>query len=313
MQWLPYESMGLRDCLANIEVASSQRSATMTFPSKNYSKGITNMSFEFDGEKYKQASRHQKTMGRGLISELKLTGDETILDIGCGDGVLTEELSRLVPNGQVVGIDASLGMIKTARNLQHHNLTFAHMDINNIAFREEFDLVFSNATLHWIKNHKRLLQNIYKSLKPNGMARYNFAGDGNCANLLYVLKEVMASDRFVAYFDNFDWPWYMPKLSDYRKLVNLSEFRERRIWGETTDSYFDSVAEMIGWIDQPCLVPFLKCIDNEEHKKQFRNIVIQQMIKRTKQDDDRCFETGRRINVLARKHRRARQGLDCES
>lgn len=257
------------------------------------------MAFEFDGEKYKQASKHQKFMGRDLISELELTGREVILDLGCGDGVLAKELAQLVPKGEVVGIDASLGMIETAKRLKGRNLTFLHMDINNITFHEKFDLVFSNATLHWVKDHKRLLKNIFSSLKLNGIVRYNFAGDGNCANLFCVLKDTMAKQLFAAYFEDFDWPWYMPKLDDYEKLVNQSEFRDKKVWGEITDGYFDSVDEMVGWIDQPCLIPFLGCIDNSEHKNQFRDIVIQQMVKRTKQDDGRCVETGRRVNVLA--------------
>ena len=68
--------------------------------------------YEFDGEKYKKASRHQKEWGNKLISSLQLKGNEAILDLGCGDGILTEQLSLLVPNGYVLGIDASVGMIR---------------------------------------------------------------------------------------------------------------------------------------------------------------------------------------------------------
>jgi ubiquinone/menaquinone biosynthesis C-methylase UbiE len=71
--------------------------------------------FEFEGEKYKLASKHQKEWGNRLISELEFTGNEVILDLGCGDGVLTEQLSALVPNGKVIGMDASTGMIETAK------------------------------------------------------------------------------------------------------------------------------------------------------------------------------------------------------
>ncbi len=257
--------------------------------------------FEFDGEKYKKASAHQKNMGRQLISELILKGDETILDLGCGDGVVTEELSRMVPNGKTVGIDASSGMIRTAKEIKRYNLVFMQMDINEIAFCEEFNLVVSNATLHWVKDHEKLLKNIFRALKPNGIVRYNFAGEGNCANLICVLNEVMLYERFVGYFCHFEWPWYMPKLCDYEEIANRSEFREKRIWGENTDGYFSSIEEMIGWIDQPCLVPFLRSINPKEHKKRFRDIVIKKMIGRTRQDDGKCFETGRRINFLARK------------
>ena len=72
-------------------------------------------SYEFDGEKYKKASTHQKEWGNRLISELELKGNEFILDLGCGDGVLSERIARLVPEGIVTGIDASSGMIKSAK------------------------------------------------------------------------------------------------------------------------------------------------------------------------------------------------------
>ena len=74
--------------------------------------------FEFDGRKYKIASIHQKECGNTLISELQPKGDESILDLGCGDGVLTEQLSLAVPKGKVLGIDASIRMIKTAKSIK---------------------------------------------------------------------------------------------------------------------------------------------------------------------------------------------------
>jgi SAM-dependent methyltransferase len=69
-------------------------------------------------------SKHQKEWGSRLISELKLSGNEAILDLGCGDGVLTEQLATLVPNGKVTGIDASHGMLETAKHHVRNNLHF---------------------------------------------------------------------------------------------------------------------------------------------------------------------------------------------
>ena len=112
------------------------------------------MPHEFNGEEYKKASTHQKEWGNKIIAEFNLRGDEHILDLGCGDGVLTAELARLVPDGFVLGIDSSRGMIATARKLEAKNLSFRVEDINNLDFKNEFDLVFSNAALHWVKNHR---------------------------------------------------------------------------------------------------------------------------------------------------------------
>ena len=134
--------------------------------------------YEFDGEKYRLASKHQKEWGNDLISELSLKGDETVLDLGCGDGILTERLALSVPHGKVLGIDASVRMIRTAGTIRRGNLNFACMDIHEMHFENEFDLIFSNAALHWVGDHARLLKNAFNALKPHGRILWDFGGAG---------------------------------------------------------------------------------------------------------------------------------------
>lgn len=256
--------------------------------------------FEFDGYKYKNASSHQKEWGNKIISELYLKGNERILDLGCGDGILTKRLSELVPKGYVVGIDSSQGMIDTAKELKSSNLSFRLLNINDIDFIEEFDIIFSNATLHWILNHKKLLLNIYKALERNGIVRFNFAGDGNCSNFFAVINDVIQLDEFKDCFTDFQWPWYMPTIDEYKALVESCSFKKINIWEENADRFFQTKNDMIKWIDQPSIVPFLKMV-NEKQKDKFRDIVIIKMVNRTEQPDGTYFETFRRINVYAKK------------
>jgi trans-aconitate methyltransferase len=256
--------------------------------------------FEFDAEKYRQASKHQKEWGNRLISELKFNGKEIILDLGCGDGILTEQLSTLVPNGKVIGIDASIGMIETANKYRKNNLSFICKDINDMDFVNCFDIIFSNATLHWVKNHERLLKNSIAALKRNGIIRWNFAGDGNCSNFFETMKTVVNENEFKEYFVNFEHPWYMPSKDEYEELIANAGFSKVHVGFENADRFFSNSDEMTKWIDQPSLVPFIKQIPDEK-KEKFRNTVVEMMIKRTIQPDGRCFETFRRIDVKALK------------
>ncbi len=258
------------------------------------------MAYEFDGKKYREASSHQKEWGTKLISELDIRGAERILDLGCGDGVLTAQLADLVPRGHVTGIDASAGMIDAARNHGTGNLTFVLKDINNLDYSDEFDIVFSNATLHWITDHDSLLANVHRSLRNGGIVRFNFAGDGNCGNFFLVLREALAYPDFECFFRDFDWPWFMPKVDEYDAIVRRSAFGEGRVWGENADRYFPDEEAMIRWIDQPSLVPVLPFI-TEPLRQRFRSFVVERMISVTRQPDRRCFETFRRINLFARK------------
>jgi trans-aconitate 2-methyltransferase len=72
------------------------------------------------------------------------------------------------------------------------------------------------------------------------------------------------------------------------------------VWGENADRYFPDIGSMVKWVDQPSLVPFLEYVPQSD-KQGFRNYVVEKMIETTLQKDGRCFETFRRINVLARK------------
>jgi len=263
--------------------------------------GDGQIKLDFDSEKYKRASSQQKAWGRKLIVELDLRGDERILDLGCGDGALTAELAELVTDGSVLGIDSSVSMIETARkDCSSKNLRFELQDIEKIDFESEFDLVFSNAALHWVKDHRRLLANVHRSLKDRGVARFQFAGDGNCSNLIAVLQETISQKDYAGYFEDFQWPWYMPVVEQYRKLLDDAAFGEKRLWHQSADKHFESVEAMVRWIDQPSIVPFLRDV-NEKDRQRFRDAVVERMIERTRQSDGTCFETFCRINVLARK------------
>lgn len=254
--------------------------------------------YEFDGEKYKKASRHQKEWGNGLISQLHLKGDETVLDLGCGDGVLSGQIAQLVPNGKVIGIDASSGMLETAQKLQKDNLSFLQMDINELDFSDTFDVIFSNAALHWILDHPLLLKHSFRALKKGGRIHWNFAGAGTCVAFCDVVRAKIKEPKYAPYFQDFIWPWFMTSKENYQALMKPVGFSEMEILEKNKDRYFSDADELIGWIDQPSIVPFLVKLP-EEKKEAFRQDVIQSMIERTKQPDGTCFETFRRLNITA--------------
>lgn len=256
--------------------------------------------YEFDGEKYNQASRHQKEWGNNLIFQLHLSGTETVLDLGCGDGALSGQIAQLVPKGRVIGIDASYGMLQTAKKIKCDNLSFIQMDINNMDFSNEFDIIFSNAALHWILDHSLLLKHSFCALKQGGSIHWNFAGDGTCAAFYDVVRTKMRNKQYAHYFNDFIWPWFMPSKEQYKALMEPIGFSKIEIVEENKDRYFSDADEMVKWIDQPSIVPFITCIP-ANMKESFRKEVIQLMIEKTKQKDGTCFETFRRINVTAMK------------
>lgn len=172
--------------------------------------------------------------------------------------------------------------------------------MNDLHFSDEFDIIFSNAALHWVKDHNHILQNSYAALKTGGMLLWDFGSAGNCSHFLAVIQEKIADDKYAGFFKDFDMPWFMPAKNHYEELISSIGFSDFDLAEVNRDRYFSNSEEMIKWIDQPCIVPFIECIP-DSLKNAFRNEVIEEMLKRTMQPDGTCFETFRRLQVYARK------------
>jgi trans-aconitate 2-methyltransferase len=253
--------------------------------------------YEFDGERYRAVAGHQREWGEQLIAGLEFRGDEKILDLGCGDGTLTARLAERVPRGSVLGLDASAGMIAAARPLAQGNLAFTLQDISNLDFEGEFDVIFSNSTLHWLKDQPRLLACCYRALKAGGRLRCGFPGAGSAAGFIRAVTRVMEKPAYRGYFAGFAWPWWMPEAREYEALVRAAGFREVSVQCQIKDRSF-SAAQLIGFIDQPGLVPFLPPVA-EADKPRFREEVVQATLELTARGRDEYFEAFRGLIVSA--------------
>src|SRR6188474_563268 len=109
---------------------------------------------KWDAEDYAKNSSQQAKWARELMDRLALRGEEWVLDVGAGDGKVTAELAGRVPGGRVGGIDQSAEMVQFARErfAAAGNLQFRQMGAEKIEMTERFDVVFSNATLHWVRD-----------------------------------------------------------------------------------------------------------------------------------------------------------------
>lgn len=256
------------------------------------------MAHEFDGAGYAAASAPQKAWGRDLVAGLTLHGDENVLDLGCGDGVLSALIAARLPRGRVMGLDASRGMLDQARLLAGPNLEFRREDITRIEFQGEFDLVFSNSTLHWVGAHGPLLGRIHRALVPGGLLTANFAAQGNIAHATGALEKTMARPEFRPLFSGFTWPWYMPRPEEYQAVLAASPFAQAWLETENRDALLGQES-YVGLLDQPCLVPFLAALPLEK-KAQFRSLVLEEALGRARAKNG-YMETFRRLVVTARK------------
>ena len=138
-------------------------------------------------DSYRSNAAYVPALGAAVLALLDPRPGERILDVGCGEGALTEKIAAA--GALVVGIDASGEMIAGARA---RGLDARLMNAERLSFEREFDAVFSNAALHWVRDHDAMLAGVRRALKPGGRFVAEFGGHGNIAAIQVAIRSVLA-------------------------------------------------------------------------------------------------------------------------
>ena len=223
--------------------------------------------YTWNAQDYAKHSAAQQKWARELIAKLSLEGTEDILDVGCGDGKVTAEIAGHVSAGSVTGMDSSGQMIALARasypEVGYPNLFFKMMDARHLHFEQQFDVVFSNAALHWIRNHQPVLQGIFASLRPGGRILLQMGGKGNCAGVLSVLKRLLEEMAWREYFIDFKLPYGFHGADEYEHWLLETGFNDIRVELIPKTMHFNDQAGLEGWIRTTWL-PYTERVPEEK-------------------------------------------------
>ena len=249
--------------------------------------------YKWNPELYKNSSSEQMRWALELLSKLNLKGDEHLLDIGCGDGKVTAKIAEMLPNGSVVGIDNSQEMIEYASKMfpetNHANLKFQVMSADTIQFQNKFDCVFSNATLHWVKDQNAVWKGISQCLKPGGNALIQMGGKGNAQLAINLLNEIIQQEKWKKYFDNFDFHYNFFSTEEYKKFIISSGLKARRIELIEKDMLHNGKEGIKAWIYSVWL-PYTEKIP-EEFRNEFVDLLSEQYVKINPCDDNGIVHT----------------------
>lgn len=190
-------------------------------------------------DRYAHNARFVADLGMPVVELLAPQPGERILDLGCGDGALTEKLAAL--GCQVVGVDSSPEQIAAARK---RGLAVQVMDGQALTFEEEFDAVFSNAVLHWMKRPDDVIAGVWRTLKPGGRFVAEFGGQGNIASVKRALYEAL--NRRGLDPEAVD-PWYFPSPEEYSERLKAQGFRVNTI--ALIPRPTPLPGHMIGWLE----------------------------------------------------------------
>ena len=174
------------------------------------------MAQTWDPRVYAKHARFVSDLGQPVVELLAPVPGERILDLGCGDGVLTRKLADL--GCSIVGVDSSGPQIEAARAL---GLDARVIDGRDLDFDAEFDAVFSNAALHWMKDAERVIDRVHRALRPGGRFVAECGGHG-CVDVIH--RALIEALDARGYDGRSASPWYFPTAEDYADKLTRAGF-----------------------------------------------------------------------------------------
>jgi trans-aconitate methyltransferase len=176
----------------------------------------------WDAAGYAAHARFVSDLGADILAWLDPKPGERILDLGCGDGVLTQKIAAT--GADVIGVDSSDSFVAAAAA---RGIDARRMDGQSLGFNTEFDAVFSNAALHWMPQAESVVDGVRRALERGGRFVAEFGGHGNVAAIITAMRAVGIARKVNVSFEAF--PWFFPTADEYRALLERDRFRVDRI------------------------------------------------------------------------------------
>ena len=188
------------------------------------------MSTPWDARTYDRTSEPQQSWAADVLARLQgIAEGATVLDVGCGSGRVTEALLERVPRGRVLAIDASADMVALARERLGDSAQVWCQDVLDLDLDAPVDVIFSTATLHWVRDHERLWPQLVRALRPGGTLEVQCGGAGNLAR---VRKAIEAVQPHVAP-ELAGWsPWEFATAEETEGRLRRAGFEQTRCWLE---------------------------------------------------------------------------------
>jgi trans-aconitate 2-methyltransferase len=205
----------------------------------------------WDGASYRRVNTLQQWLAARALDDVDLTGVRSLLDVGCGDGRITESLANRIPEGRAIGIDPSPGMIAVAPSSDR--VIFEVGAAEAMTFQDEFDLVVSFNALHWVRDQVRALTAIATALHGGGRAVLVFVCDGPRPSIEDVAMMVAASGHWSALFPSFVAPYVHPDPEEWQRSARSVGLDVTELRVDDLEWDFGSRESFVAW----CTVGFV--------------------------------------------------------
>lgn len=226
------------------------------------------MATPWDARTYDRSSEPQQAWGASVLARLPhIAPDASVLDVGCGTGRVTQELSALVPEGRVLAIDASQDMVKLAGERLGDRVEVWCQDVLELDLDEPVDAIVSTATLHWVNDHDRLWKRLGRALRPGGVLEAQCGGEGNIGRVRKAID--VAARETAPELVGFS-PWVFASPAKTERRLRAAGFNEVRCWLEERPTYPEDVSAFV----RTSILPAHLMLLSEERREPFASAVV---------------------------------------
>ena len=231
---------------------------------------------EWNASAYHSLSEPHFAWGLRVLERVRLTGRERVLDAGCGSGRVTAVIASRLERGVVVGCDLSENMTRAAA--KSLGKTPASMvvcaDLSQLPFRGVFDLIFSSATFHWIRDHDRLFAELRAALGAGGRLEAQCGGGPNLAMIHERADALAATAPFRAHFATWEEPWLFASPDETTKRLEHAGFTTIDCWLEHAPTSFSDSGRFGAFIESVVMRPYLARLPDSTLRQQFLDAII---------------------------------------
>lgn len=224
---------------------------------------------KWDAGMYDATHSPQTDVGRELIAMSCVKADDSILDIGCGTGTLTIELARLAHKGKVVGIDPSIEMLEKAREkaLSASNIALINIPAQKLDFKKEFDLIYSNSALQWVKEQEDVIARSYNALRGNGRVAIQMPAKDFCWELMENIHGAISALGLESKYKKMESPWRFPIKEELAGFLKDAGFVNINVFYKDYTLVFESINDVLEWGVSAALRPYLALLNGKRQER----------------------------------------------
>ena len=220
------------------------------------------MGDRWNPEQYGRFAAERRQPFLDLLALIRSIPGGRAVDLGCGTGELTRALHERLGAAETLGIDTSEAMLAKAQNAAGHGLRFERGDIGTFEPQRPFDLVFSNAALHWISDHPSLLERLARAVAPHGQLAFQVPA--NFDHPSHIAAEQTAGEEpFAGALSGAAHPRHVLAPEAYAALLDRQGFAEQTVRLQVYAHRLDSRSEVVEWVKGSLLTDYEKRLPPE--------------------------------------------------